>query len=30
MQRLSRLVLFETVPGVERRKPLSRKAMGLI
>ncbi|MFA5262616.1 MAG: DUF6788 family protein [Opitutaceae bacterium] len=30
MQRLSRLVLFETVPGVPRRKPLTKRAMGLI
>ena len=29
MQRLSRQVLFTTVPGTQRRKPLSKKAMGL-
>jgi hypothetical protein len=30
MQKLSRQVLFETVPGVRRRKPLSKKVLGLI
>ena len=30
MQQLSRQVLFETVPGTRRRKPLSKKVMGLI
>ena len=30
MQCLSRAVLFETVPGVKRSKPLSKKTMGLI
>jgi virulence-associated protein VapD len=30
MQRLSRQVLFETIPGVHRRKPLNKKALGLI
>lgn len=30
MQQLSRLVLFQSVPGVPRRKPLTKKAMGLI
>ena len=30
LQRHSRKVLFGTVPGVSRRKPLSRKVLGLI
>ena len=30
MQILSRQTLFETVPGVVRRKTLSKKALGLI
>jgi len=30
MQRLSRRVLFETVPHPPRRKPLSQKVLGLI
>jgi len=30
MQRLSRQTLFETVPGVTRRKPLGKKVLGLI
>ena len=30
MQNLSRQVLFSTVPGVARRKRLSKKALGLI
>src|SRR5438552_7474747 len=30
MQRLSRAELFETVPGPPRRKPLSKKVLGLI
>ena len=30
MQRLSRQILFQTVPGVSRRKPLNKKALGLI
>ncbi len=30
MQRLSRQILFQTVPGVPRRKPLNRKVLGLI
>jgi virulence-associated protein VapD len=30
MQRLSRQVLFETVPGVPRRKCLGKKVLGLI
>jgi len=30
MQKLSRQVLFETVPGVVRRKRLSKKVLGLI
>ena len=30
MQTLSRQVLFETVPGVVRRKRLSKKVLGLI
>jgi virulence-associated protein VapD len=29
MQRLSRQILFETVPGVVRRKRLSKKVLGL-
>ena len=29
MQRLSRKILFETVPGVVRRKRLSNKVLGL-
>lgn len=29
MQKLSRQILFETVPGVTRRKPLSNKVLGL-
>jgi hypothetical protein len=29
MQQLSRKVLFSTVPGTQRRKRLSKKAMGL-
>ena len=29
MQRLSRQVLFTTVPGIQRRKRLSKKSMGL-
>jgi len=29
MQRLSRQMLFETVPGVARRKPLGKKVLGL-
>jgi len=30
MQKRSRQILFETVPGPRRRKPLIRKALGLI
>jgi virulence-associated protein VapD len=30
LQRLSRQTLFETVPGVTRRKRLSKKVLGLI
>ena|SRR5438552_3249690 len=30
MQKLSRQILFETVPGVHRRKPLNKKVLGLI
>ena len=30
MEQLSRHVLFETIPGPPRRKPLSKKVMGLI
>jgi hypothetical protein len=30
MQTLSRQILFETVPGVVRRKRLSKKVLGLI
>jgi hypothetical protein len=30
MQKLSRRVLFETVPGVARRKRLGKKVLGLI
>jgi virulence-associated protein VapD len=30
MQTLSRQILFETVPGVARRKRLSKKVLGLI
>ena len=30
MQKLSRQILFETVPGVRRRKALSKKVLGLI
>ncbi len=30
MQKLSRRILFETVPGVRRRKSLSKKVLGLI
>jgi hypothetical protein len=30
MQKLSRQVLFETVPGVTRRKRLSKKVLGVI
>lgn len=30
MSRLSRAILFQTVPGVPRRKKLSRKVLGLI
>jgi virulence-associated protein VapD len=30
MQKLSRQVLFDTVPGVARRKRLSKKVLGLI
>jgi virulence-associated protein VapD len=30
MQRLSRQILFKTVPGVRRRKPLNKKVLGLI
>lgn len=30
MQKLSRQVLFETVPGVPRRKRLGKKVLGLI
>ena len=29
MQRLSRHTLFSTVPGAPRRKPLSKKVLGL-
>lgn len=29
MQKLSRRILFETVPGVQRRKLLSKKVLGL-
>ena len=29
MQQLSRTVLFTTVPGTERRKPLSKKTLGI-
>jgi cyclopropane fatty-acyl-phospholipid synthase-like methyltransferase len=29
MQRLSRQVLFTTIPDIERRKPLNKKTMGL-
>ena len=30
MEQLSRQVLFQTIPGTRRRKPLSRKVMGTI
>ena len=30
MQKLSRQILFKTVPGVPRRKPLNKKVLGLI
>jgi virulence-associated protein VapD len=30
MQKLSRRILFETVPGVHRRKSLSKRVLGLI
>jgi hypothetical protein len=30
MQRVSRQTLFKTVPGVNRRKPLNKKALGPI
>lgn len=30
MQRLSRTVLFSTVPGTQRRKRLGKKALGLV
>lgn len=30
MQRLSRRILFEMVPGVRRRKPLNKRVLGLI
>jgi hypothetical protein len=30
MQTLSRQILFETVPGVTRRKRLGKKVLGLI
>jgi hypothetical protein len=30
MQRVSRLILFETVPGVSHRKPLNKNVLGLI
>ncbi len=30
LQRHSRKILFGTVPGVARRKPLSRKVLGLV
>jgi hypothetical protein len=30
MQKLSRHILFETVPGVIRRKRLTKKVLGLI
>jgi hypothetical protein len=30
MQKLSMRILFETVPGVRRRKSLSKKVLGLI
>ena len=30
MQKLSRQILFETVPGVRRRKSLTKKVLGLI
>ena len=30
MQKLSRQILFKTVPGVHRRKSLSQKVLGLI
>ena len=30
MQKLSREILFKTVPGVHRRKPLSKKVLGII
>jgi len=30
MQKLSRQTLFQTVPGVHRRKPLNKRVLGLI
>ncbi len=30
MQKLSRQILFRTVPGVHRRKPLNKNVLGLI
>lgn len=30
MQRLSRVVLFTTIPGTQRRKRLGKKALGLV
>jgi hypothetical protein len=30
MEQVSRMVLFSTLPDTRRRKPLSRKVMGLI
>lgn len=30
MQKLSRQTVFEIVPGVRRRKPLTKKVLGLI
>ena len=30
MEQLSRQILFQTIPGTSRRKPLSKKVMGLV
>ena len=30
MEQLSRQILFQTIPGTRRRKPLSKKVMGLV
>jgi hypothetical protein len=30
MEKISRQIIFETVPDTHRRKPLSKKALGLI